>query len=477
MKRVAVVFCLAGCIDFDTAKANYCASEASQNRAGFCVVSGRGDGDTLRPEPATPGSIQWGRRCGGEGDQQVRGLAAAPNGELWVAGFFSGNADLCAGPLTAAGGTDLFLARFSPTGEPLQLLAGTGPLDEEATSVAAASDGVYVAGNFTAGLTFGGQGPFDAGTPGRAGFIARVNSPSVDGWVQLSAVESNITRIAVVETTGRRVVALGSFRGQLSVNGRQIDTPRVSTTAFVLVFDGALALRAWALSSRLCNSAFADDLAWSAFESRLHVFTRLNAAAGGCGFGASAGAGPITPETAVELAFPIDGLDELTPSTAAINPLAVVPRFPFLGTVSGSVSVSAYTKGQESDSVATFNVKSVQSDVPGLSRADAVTSSATRAYGAFVYSYTGEDEVAFGARRLGKRNGLSPLFADADPAMSKVGWVRPFLSAGAVATRGLVTVGEDSLIAAGDFSGLLSGGGEALIAKGRSDLFLLSLRR
>jgi hypothetical protein len=60
------------------------------------------------------GKHLWSHRFGDSGFQAAQGIGAAPNGEVWAAGYFTGTIDLGGGPMTAVGKHDVWIARFSP---------------------------------------------------------------------------------------------------------------------------------------------------------------------------------------------------------------------------------------------------------------------------------------------------------------------------------------------------------------------------
>ena len=60
------------------------------------------------------GGHLWSRRAGNAQDQNGTSIAADPSGNAFVAGDVFGTVDFGGGPLTSAGGADVFLAKLSP---------------------------------------------------------------------------------------------------------------------------------------------------------------------------------------------------------------------------------------------------------------------------------------------------------------------------------------------------------------------------
>ncbi|UQA55327.1 hypothetical protein [Polyangium aurulentum] len=90
--------------------------------------------------------------------------AAAPEGEVVVAGTFEGDVDLGGEKLTSAGGEDIFVARVDATGKIQQHTQLGGPGSERVWSVAVAPDGAMVlTGGFDGSIDLGGGPRASAG--------------------------------------------------------------------------------------------------------------------------------------------------------------------------------------------------------------------------------------------------------------------------------------------------------------------------
>lgn len=113
-----------------------------------------GSTDVFVAKWSSSGSIQWEKGGGGTGDDAAQGIAAASNG-IYVAGYFSGTADFGSGfSLVSAGGHDVFWAKWSTTGTVQQARRGGGTGFDEGYGVAVLGDAVFVAGYFQATANF-----------------------------------------------------------------------------------------------------------------------------------------------------------------------------------------------------------------------------------------------------------------------------------------------------------------------------------
>jgi hypothetical protein len=78
------------------------------------------------------GDVQWTKSIA---PATVGGLAISPNGDVLVAGTFEGTVDLGAGPMTSAGGKDVFFARLNASGTVLAAARAGGAGDDGALDV------------------------------------------------------------------------------------------------------------------------------------------------------------------------------------------------------------------------------------------------------------------------------------------------------------------------------------------------------
>jgi hypothetical protein len=143
-----------GTVDFDPGPATIALTSA-----------GGTDGYLAKYTPA--GNLLWALPLGGPGDDAPHRVAVDFAHNVYVAGAFSGDVDFNAGvgvaPRSSAGGTDVFVAKFSPAGGLRWVAAFGGPGDDAAADVRVDDQGsVYLTGTFT------GDTDVDAGLGVRA---------------------------------------------------------------------------------------------------------------------------------------------------------------------------------------------------------------------------------------------------------------------------------------------------------------------
>ena len=137
----------------------------------------------LVDQSAAPGSAFWATGLGAAGDDSAYSVAADASGNLFVTGAFTGTINLGGGPLTSAGGSDIFLARYSSDGTHMwsKRFGGTG--DDLGRDVAVDSRGnVVVTGYFAGSVDFGLGALTSAGQTDI--LVAKYSANGVAAWTR-----------------------------------------------------------------------------------------------------------------------------------------------------------------------------------------------------------------------------------------------------------------------------------------------------
>ncbi|MEW9549012.1 alpha/beta hydrolase-fold protein [Nonomuraea sp. NPDC050783] len=152
------------------------------------------------------GAVRWITQFGApDAADRLYGLAAAPDGGAYVAGYTKGALD---GP--NAGDKDALVARLTPSGELAWLRQYGGPGEDKAHGVAADATSLYVAGSTTAAL------PGTTALGGLDGWLAAFTA--ADGgraWATSAGGAGDDRLNAVTVTTGGLAVATGAVAGDV----------------------------------------------------------------------------------------------------------------------------------------------------------------------------------------------------------------------------------------------------------------------
>jgi len=118
-----------------------------------------GDVDIFLSKFTPAGNLVWARTWGGTDEDRGLGVAVNAAGEIYVTGFFRNAVDFDPGPdvfqFASLGGKDVFVSKFSPSGDFLWVNTWGGTGTEEGKSVTVAPTGnVFVTGFFTGTVDF-----------------------------------------------------------------------------------------------------------------------------------------------------------------------------------------------------------------------------------------------------------------------------------------------------------------------------------
>jgi hypothetical protein len=200
---------------------------------------------------ASTGTYQWVVKAGGTSSDYGRGMAISSGGDIYITGIFTGTAAFGSYNVTATGGCDIFLAKYNTSGvcQWVRRMGGSGY--DYGNKVAIAPDGsVYVTGYFQNTSDFGSFNLTSAG--GQDLFLAKYNSSGTCQWVRQGSSTESVSGEGVA-TDGTNVYVSGYF-GASTVNfSGTILTSAGGTDAFLVNYNTSGTLQ-WAKRGGDANS-------------------------------------------------------------------------------------------------------------------------------------------------------------------------------------------------------------------------------
>jgi hypothetical protein len=191
------------------------------------------------------GGYLWSHRFGDVGTEYGSSVAVDSFGAISITGSFEGTVDFGGGPLTSAGGGDIFLAHFDANGNHRwSYHFGDGRSRQNGNAVAADTfNDVILTGGFDGTVSFGGPPLASASDSTLDIFVAKFNVNGVPMWSKRFGDVDSIPRDADV---GNAVVAdhlgnillAGSFDGSVDFGGGALVSPD-STSSFFVKLDGS----------------------------------------------------------------------------------------------------------------------------------------------------------------------------------------------------------------------------------------------
>ncbi|HMG52329.1 MAG TPA: hypothetical protein VK601_02580 [Kofleriaceae bacterium] len=174
-------------------------------------------GLALRGEPgaavaaldAATGAPAWKLAVDATDWSLITALAAAGDG-VAIAGSFSGTLRIADRVVSSAGQTDGFVARLTAAGGLAWLIRVGGPGADAVHGVAAAGDRIAIAGTFAAGADLLGEplSPIDERSPRADGFVAELDPAGARRWVHsFGGVADDAIAGVAIDAAGRIAVA------------------------------------------------------------------------------------------------------------------------------------------------------------------------------------------------------------------------------------------------------------------------------
>lgn len=201
---------------------------------------------------AATGSTTWAKRYGDAGNVTPRGLAIDGQGNVLMTGYYTGGIDFGNGPLTSAGGDDIFIAKINGAGV-AQWSNRYGDKDyQEAYGIAVdAAGNVVIAGNLGGSATFGSTTLTSAG--GYDAFVAKLDPSGVSLWAKRFGEAGSQTAMSVGIDTKGSILLTGTMGSTIDLGGGA-----VNGTMFAAKIDGASGAHQW---SKGYSAGLPQDLA------------------------------------------------------------------------------------------------------------------------------------------------------------------------------------------------------------------------
>jgi len=160
------------------------------------------------------GVTLWSKAFGGPQNQAAHALATDAQGNIVLAGPFSGSVDFGDGEHVSAGGSDIFVAKLDPSGATLWSKAFGGPQDQAAYALATDAEGnIVLAGPFGGSVDFGdGE---HASTGGSDVFLTKLDPSGATLWSKAFGGPQDQAAYALATDAQGNIVLAGPFSGSI----------------------------------------------------------------------------------------------------------------------------------------------------------------------------------------------------------------------------------------------------------------------
>lgn len=175
-----------------------------------------------------------------------RGLATDGAGNVYMAGVFAGTVSFGTNNLTTAGGNDIFLAKYDSAGNALWVRRAGGAGNDDAYGVAIASDGgVAVTGYFYTAADFATSN-LTAHGPNAELFVAKYTPQGIFQWVRQAGGALDVAGYGIKADAAGHLWVTGEFSGTADFSGRSLTASGTASLpdAFIARYDNAGGLTA-----------------------------------------------------------------------------------------------------------------------------------------------------------------------------------------------------------------------------------------
>ncbi len=232
---------------------------------------------------ASTGTTRWSDRVGGALGDFAHNVAADAHGNVYVAGTFDGTAEVAGVPMTSAGMLDIFVAKFTPSGEAawVRHFGGAG-IDMVSGLTIDASERVWFTGTSSAAISLGG--PTLNATGGAGIFLGTLDAfgnhlgSSAFGGAAIGT--STLVRV----DAGGNIILAGTYQSSITFGTTVLPDAAGTYDCFVVKFDPQGAV----LFARALGGTGVDLMQGLALDSAGNILI-----AGGFTESADFGTGPL----------------------------------------------------------------------------------------------------------------------------------------------------------------------------------------
>ncbi|MES2568124.1 MAG: T9SS type A sorting domain-containing protein [Bacteroidota bacterium] len=199
-----------------------------------------GDNDIFIAAYDLSGNLQWARTDGYYYNEKALGMALDNTGNIVICGYYYDTTRFAGIIIPSKGLQDMFVAKYTATGDLLWMKHAGGPGRDEGKSVECdASGNIYVCGMYSDGAIFGSTTYTTANTPfGKFydGYVAKYDPNGTLLWVKSIVGDYDDVAWSITKDNNNKIYVSGEFSGA-KFDGSTDVWPNGYADAFVVSYD------------------------------------------------------------------------------------------------------------------------------------------------------------------------------------------------------------------------------------------------
>ncbi|TND00060.1 MAG: hypothetical protein FD123_4408, partial [Bacteroidetes bacterium] len=204
---------------------------------GSTTISEAGDADIFISKFNAGGNLLWVRNGGGRGDDACYSITNDVSGNCYITGFFSGTAIFGNTRVISVGYSDIFVSKYDAGGNLVWIKTGGGSYQDEAYAVTTdAAGNIFVTGFFTGNAGFGGTNLASAGYFDTDVFLLKYNPSGLLVWAKRAGGTGNDMAYGIDVAANGSIFVCGVFRGT-KVFGDNVLTQVSGSNGFLARFE------------------------------------------------------------------------------------------------------------------------------------------------------------------------------------------------------------------------------------------------
>lgn len=226
-----------------------------------------GNNDIFVAKYSKSGDLQWVQSAGGVSDDYGFSIAVDTANNVYVTGFYHGLATFESISKTSTGGTDIFVVKYNSNGS-VQWVQSAGGVNNDYSQAIALdnSGGVYIIGYYQDTVYFGDFSKASKG--GYDIFLTKYNSFGTIEWVQSAGGTSNDLGYSMAIDNSENVYVTGFYQGTANF-GAISKTSVGANDMFIAKYNPAIMSWSWVQSAGGTNNEFGQSIA---IDSNGNVF-------------------------------------------------------------------------------------------------------------------------------------------------------------------------------------------------------------